>query len=122
MKKTIADKLVKEMELFRVESKEIVYEIKLLQLRLEESTNGHVTPISIEMNLNLVAKIRNSLDLAKINNAGFNKELDIIRDKLVQKRNWFIEQEKQKSSIAIRTLLLNTESSRKPSEEIIPVA
>lgn len=122
MKKTIADKLVKEMELFRVESKEIVYEIKLLQLRLEELSNGHVTPISIEMNLNLVAKIRNNLDLAKINNAGFNKELDIIRDKLVQKRNWFIEQEKQKSSIAIRTLLLNTESSRKPSEEIIPVA
>ena len=89
MKKTIADKLVKEMELFRVESKEIVYEIKLLQLRLEESSNGHVTPISIEMNLNLVAKIRNSLDLAKINNAGFNecglfvktdirKELDMI--------------------------------------------
>ena len=59
----------------------------------------------IEMSLDLVAMIRDRLNIAGINNGGFNKELDIITQYLVEKRNWFIEQEKKKSSIAPRKLL-----------------
>ena len=103
MKKT--DRLVKEMELLEVKNKEINYLIRLLDLKFEEMDRGDITPVKIEMSLDLVAMIRDRLNIAGINNGGFNKELDIITQYLVEKRNWFIEQEKKKSSIAPRKLL-----------------
>ncbi len=116
MKKT--DRLVKEMELLEVKNKEINYLIRLLDLKFEEMDRGDITPVKVEMSLDLVAMIRDRLKLAEINNAGFNKELDIITQYLVNKKNWFKDQEKKKSSIALRKLL-NAKDSDKSSTQII---
>ena len=116
MKKT--DRLVKEMELLEVKNKEINYLIRLLDLKFEEMDRGDITPVKVEMSLDLVAMIRDRLKLAEINNAGFNKELDIITQYLVNKQKWFKDQEKKKSSIALRKLL-NAKDSDKSSTQII---
>lgn len=116
MKKT--DRLVKEMELLEVKNKEINYLIRLLDLKFEEMDRGDITLVKVEMSLDLVAMIRDRLKLAEIKHSGMDKELDQITQYLVNKKNWFKEQEKQKSSIALRKLL-NTKDCEKSSAQII---
>ena len=122
MKKTktinLASKLVKEMALLEIKNKDLNHYVMLLDLKFEDMDRGDITPVKIEMSLDLVAMIRDRLNIAGINNGGFNKELDIITQYLVEKRNWFIEQEKKKSSIAPRKLL-NIKDSDKSSTQII---
>ena len=101
----LASKLVKEMALLEIKNKDLNHYVMLLDLKFEDMDRGNITPVKIEMSLDLVAMIRDRLNIAGINNGGFNKELDIITQYLVEKRNWFIEQEKKKSSIALRKLL-----------------
>ena len=109
MKKTktinLASKLVKEMALLEIKNKDLNHYVMLLDLKFEDMDRGDITPVKIEMSLDLVAMIRDRLNIAGINNGGFNKELDIITQYLVEKRNWFKEQEKKKSSIAPLKLL-----------------
>ena len=122
MKKTktinLASKLVKEMALLEIKNKDLNHYVMLLDLKFEDMNRGDITPVKIEMSLDLVATIRKRLNIAGINNAGFNKELDIITQYLVKKRKWFKEQEKKKSSIALRKLL-NAKDSDKSSTQII---
>ena len=122
MKKTktinLASKLVKEMALLEIKNKDLNHYVMLLDLKFEDMDRGDITPVKIEMSLDLVAMIRDRLNIAGINNGGFNKELDIITQFLVEKRNWFKEQEKEKSSIAPRKLL-NIKDSDKSSTQII---
>lgn len=91
-----ADRLVKEIELNEIQNKEILNDVYLLQYRLQECRS---TKVAIEMDLDLLAQIRNRLELAEINNAGFNKEIDKIQAFLIDKLNWFKEQEKMKEGI-----------------------
>lgn len=91
-----ADRLVKEIELNEIQNKEILNDVYLLQYRFQESRS---TKVAIEMDLDLLAQIRNRLELAEINNAGFNKEIDKIQAFLIDKLNWFKEQEKMKEGI-----------------------
>ena len=91
-----ADRLVKEIELNEIQNKEILNDVYLLQYRFQESRS---TKVAIEMDLDLLARIRNRLELAEINNAGFNKEIDKIQAFLIDKLNWFKEQEKMKEGI-----------------------
>lgn len=91
-----ADRLVKEIELNEIQNKEILNDVYLLQYRLQECRS---TKVAIEMDLDLLARIRNRLELAEINNAGFNKEIDKIQAFLIDKLNWFKEQEKMKEGI-----------------------
>lgn len=109
MKKTktinLASKLVKEMALLEIKNKDLIFYVRLLDLKFEDMDRGDITPVKIEMSLDLVAMIRDRLNIAGINNGGFNKELDIITQYLVKKRKWFKEQEKKKSSIAPLKLL-----------------
>lgn len=116
MKKT--DRLVKEMELLEVKNKEINYLIRLLDLKFEEMDRGDITPVKVEMSLDLVAMIRDRLKLAEIKHSGMDKELDQITQYLVNKQKWFKDQEKKKSSIAPRKLL-NIKDSDKSSTQII---
>ena len=122
MKKTktinLASKLVKEIALLEIKNKDLIHYVMLLDLKFEDMDRGDITPVKIEMSLDLVAMIRDRLNIAGINNGGFNKELDIITQYLVEKRNWFIEQEKKKSSIALRKLL-NAKDCEKSSAQII---
>ena len=114
----LASKLVKEMALLEIKNKDLNHYVMLLDLKFEDMDRGDITPVKIEMSLDLVAMIRDRLNIAGINNGGFNKELDIITQYLVNKRKWFKEQEKQKSSIALRKLL-NAKDSDKSSTQII---
>lgn len=114
----LASKLVKEMSLLEVKNKDLRHYTMLLNLKFEDMERGDITPVKIEMCLDLVAMIRDRLNIAGINNAGFNKELNIITQYLVKKRNWFIDQEKKKSSIALRKLL-NAKDCEKSSAQII---
>lgn len=91
-----ADRLVKEIELNEIQNKEILNDVYLLQYRLQECRS---TKVAIEMDLDLLARIRNRLELAEINNAGFNKEIDKIQAFLIDKLNWFKEQEKMKEGM-----------------------
>lgn len=91
-----ADRLVKEIELNEIQNKEILNDVYLLQYRLQECRS---TKVAIEMDLDLLARIRKRLELAEINNAGFNKEIDKIQAFLIDKLNWFKEQEKMKEGI-----------------------
>ena len=91
-----ADRLVKEIELNEIQNKEILNDVYLLQYRFQECRS---TKVAIEMDLDLLARIRKRLELAKINNAGFNKEIDKIQASLIDKLNWFKEQEKMKEGI-----------------------
>ena len=91
-----ADRLVKEIELNEIQNKEILNDVYLLQYRFQECRS---TEVAIEMDLDLLARIRNRLELAEINNAGFNKEIDKIQAFLIDKLNWFKEQEKMKEGI-----------------------
>ena len=91
-----ADRLVKEIELNEIQNKEILNDVYLLQYRFQECRS---TKVAIEMDLDLLAQIRNRLELAEINNAGFNKEIDKIQAFLIDKLNWFKEQEKMKEGI-----------------------
>ena len=91
-----ADRLVKEIELNEIQNKEILNDVYLLQYRFQECRS---TKVAIEMDLDLLARIRNRLELAEINNAGFNKEIDKIQAFLIDKLNWFKEQEKMKEGI-----------------------
>ena len=91
-----ADRLVKEIELNEIQNKEILNDVYLLQYRFQESRS---TKVAIEMDLDLLAQIRKRLELAEINNAGFNKEIDKIQAFLIDKLNWFKEQEKMKEGI-----------------------
>lgn len=90
------NRLVKEIELLEVKNQDILYDVYLLQLRFEER---HITKVSVEMDLDLVADLKNRLNIAKINNGGFNKELDKIVEYLISKRNWFMDQEKLKEVV-----------------------
>ena len=122
MKKTktinLASKLVKEIALLEIKNKDLIHYVMLLDLKFEDMDRGDITPVKIEMSLDLVAMIRDRLNIAGINNGGFNKELDIITQYLVKKRKRFKEQEKKKSSIAPRKLL-NIKDSDKSSTQII---
>lgn len=91
-----ADRLVKEIELNEIQNKELLNDVYLLQYRFQECRS---TKVAIEMDLDLLARIRNRLELAEINNAGFNKEIDKIQAFLIDKLNWFKEQEKMKEGI-----------------------
>ena len=91
-----ADRLVKEIELNEIQNKEILNDVYLLQYRFQECRS---TKVAIEMDLDLLARIRKRLELAEINNAGFNKEIDKIQAFLIDKLNWFKEQEKMKEGI-----------------------
>jgi len=91
-----ADRLVKEIELNEIQNKELLNDVYLLQYRFQECRS---TKVAIEMDLDLLARIRNRLELAEINNAGFNKEIDKIQTFLIDKLNWFKEQEKMKEGI-----------------------
>ena len=91
-----ADRLVKEIELNEIQNKEILNDVYLLQYRFQECRS---TKVAIEMDLDLLARIRNRLELAEINNAGFNKEIDKIQAFLIDKLNWYKEQEKMKEGI-----------------------
>lgn len=88
---TSVNKLVKEMELQEIEYKEILNQAYLLQYRFQEA---HITKEAIDRNLDIVVDIKNRLNLAGINNGGYKKELDIIESYLINKINWFMDQEK----------------------------
>ena len=109
MKKTktinLASKLVKEMALLEIKNKDLIFYVRLLDLKFEDMDRGDITPVKVEMSLDLVAMIRDRLKLAEIKHSGMDKELDQITQYLVNKQKWFKEQEKQKSSIAPLKLL-----------------
>ena len=81
-----ADRLVKEIELNEIQNKEILNDVYLLQYRFQECRS---TKVAIEMDLDLLARIRKR----------FNKEIDKIQAFLIDKLNWFKEQEKMKEGI-----------------------
>ena len=109
MKKTktinLASKLVKEIALLEIKNKDLIHYVMLLDLKFEDMDRGDITPVKIEMSLDLVAMIKDRLKLAEIKHSGMDKELDQITQYLVNKQKWFKEQEKQKSSIAPLKLL-----------------